>query len=216
MRTRFEGRCRYRRPRSRDGCRRPASVSLRRRRGHVYGPGRRQCPRQNCGGCRSASLLWTATVSVARATTRPPCFSSHTFLTCHEKTYNKNKTLDGGSLGSSVDEERGQPRKLMRIAGLSEHRHLERTLRPRDPLSRGPVRSRAGKWHVFSLDSREASHRPTRRSFFMKELPVSYAKETGTSQEEPASLLPLRLPLEDRGVASLTTASSRRLQDVEE
>ena len=60
------------------------------------------------------------------------------------------KTLDGGSLGSSVDEERGQPRELMRIAGLSEHRHLERTLRPRDPLSRGPVRSRGGKLHVLS------------------------------------------------------------------
>ncbi|CAE1294408.1 unnamed protein product [Acanthosepion pharaonis] len=104
----------------------------------------------------------------------------------------------------------------MRIAGLSEHRHLERTLRPRDPLSRGPVRSRGGKWHVFSLDSREACHRPPRRSFFMKELPVSHAEETGTSQEEPAaSLLLLRLPLEDRGVASVTTASRRRLQDVD-
>ncbi|CAE1230951.1 unnamed protein product [Acanthosepion pharaonis] len=66
------------------------------------------------------------------------------------------------------------------------------------PLSRGPVRSRGGKWHVFSLDSREASHRPPRRSFFMKELPVSYAEETGTPR-----------------VASLTTASSPRLQNVD-
>ena len=64
------------------------------------------------------------------------------------------KTLDGGSLGSSVDEERGQPRELMRIAGLSEHRHLERTLRLRDPLSRGPVRSRGGKLHVLSPEEK--------------------------------------------------------------
>ena len=68
-----------------------------------------------------------------------------------KKKQNQKQTLDGGSLGSSVDEERGQPRELMRIAGLSEHRHLERTLRLRDPLSRGPVRSRGGKWHVFFL-----------------------------------------------------------------
>ncbi len=50
----------------------------------------------------------------------------------------RKETLDGGSLGSSVDEERGYPRELMRIAGLSEHRHLERTLRPRDPIVPGP------------------------------------------------------------------------------
>ncbi|CAE1327115.1 unnamed protein product [Acanthosepion pharaonis] len=163
------------------------------------------------------TLLWTATVSVARVSTRPPCFSrTHFFLNLSRKKLNQNKTLDGGSLGSSVDEERGQPRELMRIAGLSEHRHLERTLRPRDPLSRGPVRSRGGKWHVFSLDSREASHRPPRRSFFMKELPVSYAEETGTSQEEPAasifSSFVSRLKTAGR---FLTTASSPRLQNVD-
>ena len=72
------------------------------------------------------------------------------------------KTLDGGSLGSSVDEERGQPRELMRIAGLSEHRHLERTLRLRDPLSRGPVRSRGGKLHVLSLNDEKHLTVPAR------------------------------------------------------
>lgn len=86
------------------------------------------------------------------------------------------KTLDGGSLGSSVDEERGQPRELMRIAGLSEHRHLERTLRLRDPLSRGPVRSRGGKLHVSSYCEKHLTV-PARQPVYLR------AVETGTSQD---------------------------------
>lgn len=38
-------------------------------------------------------------------------------------------TLNGGSLGSCVDEECSQLCELMRIAGHFEHRLLERTLR---------------------------------------------------------------------------------------
>lgn len=126
------------------------------------------------------------------------------------------KTLDGGSLGSSVDEERGQPRELMRIAGLSEHRHLERTLRPRDTLSRGPVRSRGGKLHVLSLDSRETSHRPPRICLFSR----GGNRDVAGRRRHPRSkykkgdqLLILRLPFTDRGVASVTTASSQRRQE---
>lgn len=64
------------------------------------------------------------------------------------------ETLDGGSLGSSVDEERGYPRELMRIAGLSEHRHLERTLRPRDPIVPGPRPVERRSRHVNAVRRR--------------------------------------------------------------
>ncbi len=46
--------------------------------------------------------------------------------------------MSGGSLGSRVDEERCQLRELMRIAVQLEHRHFERTLRPRDVTVSGP------------------------------------------------------------------------------
>ena len=39
-------------------------------------------------------------------------------------------TLNGGSLGSCVDEERSQLCELMQTAYCFEHRHLERILRP--------------------------------------------------------------------------------------
>ena len=107
------------------------------------------------------------------------------------------KTLDGGSLGSSVDEERGQPRELMRIAGLSEHRHLERTLRLRDPLSRGPVRSRGGKLHVSSYCEKHLTVPARQPSKHHR------AVETGTSQGVSFSFVSR---LADRGVAPFVTA----------
>jgi len=39
-------------------------------------------------------------------------------------------TLDGGSLGSGIDEERSKVRETMRTAELMEHRYLERKWRP--------------------------------------------------------------------------------------
>ena len=157
----------------------------------------------------------------------PPVVSRCSSHTCqnrktknHFKKNPQNKTLDGGSLGSSVDEERGQPRELMRIAGLSEHRHLERTLRLRDPLSRGPVRSRGGKWHVFFLNCEETSCRPRKKvsstytflSFWERlekrrkikrvEVEETNAMETGKSQVVVV-VTNLRLPLADRGVAPI-------------
>ena len=122
---------------------------------------------------------------------------THTLLSHIKKPKTKNhlKTLDGGSLGSSVDEERGQPRELMRIAGLSEHRHLERTLRLRDPLSRGPVRSRGGKLHVLSLNDEKHLTVPAR-------LPYYRAVETGMSK----TLVSVSRFV-DRGVAPFVTAS---------
>ena len=42
-----------------------------------------------------------------------------------------SQPLSGGSLGLPVDEERSKMRYLMRIAGHIDHRHLERTWRPR-------------------------------------------------------------------------------------
>ena len=106
----------------------------------------------------------------------PSTSHTHPSIANQPKTIkNHLKTLDGGSLGSSVDEERGQPRELMRIAGLSEHRHLERTLRLRDPLSRGPVRSRGGKLHVLSLNDEKHLTVPARPTYYR-------AVETGTSK----------------------------------
>jgi len=42
----------------------------------------------------------------------------------------KIMTLDGGSLGSGIDEERSKVRETMRTAELMEHRYLERKWRP--------------------------------------------------------------------------------------
>lgn len=88
----------------------------------------------------------------------------------------------------------------MRIAGLSEHRHLERTLRPRDPLSRGPVRSRGGKWHVFSLVSREASHRPPRHYSRIREsIAFLTRRKPGRRRMEVARLSPSSPACRPRG-----------------
>lgn len=161
-----------------------------------------------CCHCRGPRPTNTTTCPVSR-------HSSHTHKTVKTKTKTKTKqkqTLDGGSLGSSVDEERGQPRELMRIAGLSEHRHLERTLRLRDPLSRGPVRSRGGNWHVFLLLFTQRRQRgnisPSSRSS-LSLLPVpavlpgeNWRGDRRDGKRDVAGASRLRLPLADRGVAS--------------
>ena len=66
----------------------------------------------------SASGSAAASVPLAR--------SAHRDIATH--VYNSKTTVDNGSLGSRVDEERSELRKLVRFASIVNHRVLERNL----------------------------------------------------------------------------------------
>lgn len=114
------------------------------------------------------------------------------------------KTLDGGSLSMSIDEERGKLPELVWIAALIEHRHLEWTLFHRDPLSRVPVGWRDRKLHVFLHDGREPSHRPG----------VFLSFPCGGKRDVPGDIYCLLcLRIANGGVTSFSPSSSNWLQD---
>ena len=63
-------------------------------------------------------------------------------------------TLDGGSLGSSVDEERSQLRESMRIAEHREHQYFERTLQHR---AFPALRLSEGRLHIVLFGRRRTA-----------------------------------------------------------